>query len=90
MPLKQLDIYQFSRLVVSDSLRPQTAARQASLSITNSRSPPKPMSIELVMPSNHMRGKKNLDPYLMITQKLRCTRDVNIKPKTIKLLEENI
>ena len=31
---------------------PWTAARQASLSITNSRSPPKPMSIELVMPSN--------------------------------------
>ena len=33
---------------------PRTAARQASLSITNSRSPPKPMSIELVMPSNHL------------------------------------
>ena len=32
---------------------PWTAARQTSLSITNSRSPPKPMSIELVMPSNH-------------------------------------
>ena len=29
-----------------------TTARQASLSITNSRSPLKPMSIELVMPSN--------------------------------------
>ena len=33
---------------------PWTAACQASLSITNSRSPPKPMSIELVMPSNHL------------------------------------
>ena len=33
---------------------PWTAARQASLSITNTRSPPKPMSIELVMPSNHL------------------------------------
>ena len=33
---------------------PWTAARQASLSITNSRRPPKPMSIELVMPSNHL------------------------------------
>ena len=32
---------------------PWTAARQASLSITNSQSPPKPMSIESVMPSNH-------------------------------------
>ena len=33
---------------------PWTAARQASLSITNSWSPPKPMSIKLVMPSNHL------------------------------------
>ena len=33
---------------------PWTAARQASLSITNSRSPPKLMSIESVMPSNHL------------------------------------
>ena len=33
---------------------PWTAARQASLSITNSRSPHKPMSIELVMSSNHL------------------------------------
>ena len=33
---------------------PWTAARQASLSITNSWSPPKPMSIESVMPSNHL------------------------------------
>ena len=32
---------------------PWTSARQASLSITNSQSPPKPMSIESVMPSNH-------------------------------------
>ena len=33
---------------------PWTTAHQASLSITNSWSPPKPMSIELVMPSNHL------------------------------------
>ena len=33
---------------------PWTAACQASLSITNSWSPPKPMSIESVMPSNHL------------------------------------
>ena len=31
-----------------------TAACQASLSITNSWSPPKPLSIELVMPSNYL------------------------------------
>ena len=46
---------QFSHSVMSDSLRPhESAALQASLSITNSWSPPKPMSIELVMPSNHL------------------------------------
>ena len=33
---------------------PWTAVRQASLSITNCRSLPKPMSIESVMPSNHL------------------------------------
>ena len=31
-----------------------TAARQASLSITNSQSPPRSVSIELVMPSSHL------------------------------------
>ena len=45
---------QFSRSVVSDSATPWITARQASLSITSSRSPPKPMSIELVMPSSHL------------------------------------
>ena len=45
---------QFSRSVVSDSVSLQTAARQASLSITNSRSLLKLMSIESVMPSNHL------------------------------------
>ena len=35
-------------------MTPWTAACQASLSITNSRSLPKLMSIELVMPSNHL------------------------------------
>ena len=33
---------------------PWTAACQASLSITNSWSPPKPMSIKLVIPSDHL------------------------------------
>ena len=57
---------QFSHSVVSDSLQPpieqhskcsaacQTAACQASLSIINSRSLLKLMSIESVMPSNHL------------------------------------
>ena len=43
---------QFSHSVVSDSLQPH--ARQASQSITNTRTPPKPMAIESMMPSNHL------------------------------------
>ena len=46
---------QFSRSVVSDSLQPHVpAAHQASRSITNSQSPPKPMTIVSVVPSNHL------------------------------------
>ena len=45
---------QFSRSVMSDSATPWTAACQASLSITNSQSLLKLMSIESVMPSNHL------------------------------------
>ena len=45
---------QFSCSVVSDSVTPWIAARQASLSITNSRSSRKLMSIESVMPSSHL------------------------------------
>ena len=45
---------QFSRSVMSDSVTLWTAAHQASLSITNSRSLLKLMSIQLVMPSNHL------------------------------------
>ena len=45
---------QFTHSVVSDSGTPWTAARQASLSITNSLSLLKLVSIELVMPPNHL------------------------------------
>ena len=45
---------QISRSVVSDSSPSWTAARSASLSITNSRSLLKLMTIESVMPSNHL------------------------------------
>ena len=46
---------QFSPLVMSDSfVTPWTAARQSSLSITNSQSLFKLMSIESVMPSSHL------------------------------------
>ena len=50
-PHIQFSSFQFSvRLFAT----PWTTARQASLSITNSQSPPKPISIELVMPSNNL------------------------------------
>ena len=39
---------------MSDSLQPQEPQLQASLSITSCQSPPKPMSIESVMPSNRL------------------------------------
>ena len=45
---------QFSHSVMSDSATPWTSARQASLSITNSQSLLQVMSIESIMPSNHL------------------------------------
>ena len=45
---------QFSRSAVSDSATPWIAARQASLTITNSESLLKLMSIKSVMPSSHL------------------------------------
>ena len=44
----------FSHSVISNSATPWTAAHQASLSITKSQSLLKLMSIESVMPSNHL------------------------------------
>ena len=44
----------FSRSVVQLLATPKTAAHQASLSITNSQSLLKLMSVESVMPSNHL------------------------------------
>ena len=52
MHLKGSSVQSLSRVRLF--VTPWTAARQASLSITNSRSSPKPMSIESVMPSNHL------------------------------------
>ena len=49
-----LEKWKWSHSVVSTSATPWTTAHQASLSITNCWSLPKPMSIELVMPSNHL------------------------------------
>ena len=52
--VKWPSVSQFSCSAVSDSATPWTAARQVSLCITNSWSLYKLMSIELVMPSNHL------------------------------------
>ena len=49
-----IEVVQFSHSVMSNYATPWTAARQASLSITNSRSLIKLMSIKSVMPSNHL------------------------------------
>ena len=50
---------------------PRTAARQASLSITNSQGPPKPMSIELVTTSNHLIL---CHPLLLLSSIFPCIR----------------
>ena len=52
--IKWPSVSQFSRSAVSDSTTLWTAAHQASLCITKSWSLHKLMSIELVMPSNHL------------------------------------
>ena len=52
--LHSLSSVQFSRSVVSDSVTPWATARQVSLSIINSWSLLKLMSIESVMPFNHL------------------------------------
>ena len=52
--INQIRSDQISRSVMSDSATPWIAARQASLSITNSRSSLRLTSIESVMPSSHL------------------------------------
>ena len=47
-----IHLVQFSHSVVSDSVTPWTAARQASLSITNSQSSPKLMSCPQSLPAS--------------------------------------
>ena len=67
-----LSSVQFSHSVVSDSLWPPwTAARQDSLSITNSCSFLKLMSIESVRPSNHLILYRTLHPLPSIFPSIR-------------------
>ena len=53
LSLMLYQLFEFSS-VAQSCPTPRPHERQASLSITNSRSPPRPMSIEWVMPSNHL------------------------------------
>ena len=53
-PAGSMTVPSESHSIVSNSVTPWTAASQASLSITNSRNLLKLMSIESVMPSNHL------------------------------------
>ena len=68
----KMNSVQFSCSVVSNSLRPhEIAARQASLSITNSQSSLKLTSIESVMPSSHLILCR---PHLLLTPILPSIR----------------
>ena len=66
-----ISVHQFSCSVLSDSVTPWTAACQTSLSITNSWSLLKLMSIESVMPSNHLLLCHPLLPLPSIVPKIR-------------------
>ena len=61
---------------------PWTAARQASLSITNSQSLPKLMSIESVMPSNHLILCRPLLLLLSIFPSIRVFANESVLPIT--------
>jgi len=63
--------FQFSPTVVSDSATPWRAAHQASLSISNSWSLLKLISIESVMPSNHLILCR---PLLLLPSIVPCIR----------------
>ena len=95
-PFLQISKLQFSRSVMSDSEIPWTAAHQASLPVTNSRSLLKLMSIESVMPSNrliHCRPLLLLPPVfpsirvffndLALCQSIRASASASVLPTSI-------
>ena len=82
----RLSSVQFSHSVVSDSLWPHEA-RQASLSITNSRSLPKLMSIESVMTSNHLFLCRPLLSTLNLSQHQGLFKWVSSSHQVAKMLE---
>ena len=62
-------------------------ARQGSLSITNSQSPPRPMSIELMMPSNHLILCRPLLLPPSIFPSIRVFSNVSSSHQVAKVLE---
>ena len=66
---------------------PRTTARQTSLSITNSRHPPKPMSIESVMPSNLSSSVVPFPSCLPISQHQGLFKWVSFSHQVVKILE---
>ena len=66
---------------------PRNAAHQASLSITNSQSPFKPMSIESVMPSNHLILSSPSPPALNLSQHQGLFKWVSSSHQVAKVLE---
>ena len=66
---------------------PWTAARQAFLSITNSRSSPKPMSIESVMPSSHLILCRPFILLPSIFSSITVFSNVNSSHQVAKVLE---
>ena len=78
---------QFSGSVVSDSAAPWTAARQASLSITNSRSLLKLMSIEWVMPSKQLILCRPFSSCLNLSQHQGLFKWVSSSHEVAKVLE---
>ena len=66
---------------------PWTAAHQASLSITNFQSPPKPVSIESVMPSNHLILSSFPSPASNLSQHQGLFKWVSSSHEVAKVLE---
>ena len=77
---------QFSHSVMSDSLTPWTVALQASLSITNSQSLLRLMSIKSVMPSNHPLSSRS-SPAFSCSQHQGLSQWVGSSNQVDKILE---
>ena len=78
---------QFSRSVMSDSASLWTAARQASLSITNSRSSLKLTSIESVMPSNRLILSSPSPPAFNLSQHQGLFKSVSSSHQVARVLK---